>query len=209
VGGECSYYACMPSKALLRPAEALAEVRRVPGAAEAVTGELDVQAALRRRDEVIHDLDDSGQLPWLEERGIDLFRGHGTIDGERRPADALQLAPGLEDLVAQALLVPRDQPGAVSGYLVLDGVVAMVGASPITPEPGEPDALLDTVLGRLRLPGGERVYASRGLALRTNPGNGLLLGVLAFSPGTAAEYEARLRPELERQRLLAPAGGRA
>jgi pyruvate/2-oxoglutarate dehydrogenase complex dihydrolipoamide dehydrogenase (E3) component len=84
VGGECSYYACMPSKALLRPSEALAEVRRVPGAAEAVTGELDAQAALDRRDEVIHDLDDSGQLPWLEDRGIELFRGSGAIDGERR-----------------------------------------------------------------------------------------------------------------------------
>jgi pyruvate/2-oxoglutarate dehydrogenase complex dihydrolipoamide dehydrogenase (E3) component len=84
VGGECSYYACMPSKALLRPGEALAEVRRVPGAAEAVTGELDVQAALDRRDEVIHDLDDSSQLPWLEERGTELFRGNGVLDGERR-----------------------------------------------------------------------------------------------------------------------------
>src|SRR3954454_6821300 len=63
VGGECSYYACMPSKALLRPAEALAEIRRIPGAADAVTGELNVEAALPRRDEVIHDLDDSGQLP--------------------------------------------------------------------------------------------------------------------------------------------------
>jgi pyruvate/2-oxoglutarate dehydrogenase complex dihydrolipoamide dehydrogenase (E3) component len=84
VGGECSYYACMPSKALLRPGEALAEVRRVPGAAEAVTGGLEVQAALDRRDEVIHDLDDSGQLPWLSDRGIELFRAAGTIDGERR-----------------------------------------------------------------------------------------------------------------------------
>src|SRR3954471_18625130 len=84
VGGECSYYACMPSKALLRPAEALAEVRRVPRAAEAVSGGLDVQAALDRRDEVIHDLDDSSQLPWLEERSIELFRGPGTLDGERR-----------------------------------------------------------------------------------------------------------------------------
>jgi pyruvate/2-oxoglutarate dehydrogenase complex dihydrolipoamide dehydrogenase (E3) component len=84
VGGECSYYACMPSKALLRPGEALAEVKRVPGAAEAVTGELHVQAALDRRDEVIHDLDDSSQLPWLEDRGIELFRGAGTIEGERR-----------------------------------------------------------------------------------------------------------------------------
>src|SRR2546430_12185142 len=53
VGGECSYYACMPSKALLRPAEALAEARRVPGAAQAITGELDVQAVLARRDELI------------------------------------------------------------------------------------------------------------------------------------------------------------
>src|SRR5690349_11025810 len=84
VGGECSYYACMPSKALLRPAEVLAEVRRIPGAAEAVTGKLDVEAALARRDEVIHDRDDSGQLPWLEDRGIELFRGAGVIDGERR-----------------------------------------------------------------------------------------------------------------------------
>ena len=84
VGGECSYYACMPSKALLRPAEVLAEVRRVPGAAEAVTGELDPEAALARRDEVIHDLDDSVQLPWLEKRGIELIRGSGALDGERR-----------------------------------------------------------------------------------------------------------------------------
>ena len=84
VGGECSYYACMPSKALLRPGELLAEARRVPGVAAAVTGELDPQAVLDRRDEVIHDLDDSGQLPWLEERGIELFRGEGRLDGERR-----------------------------------------------------------------------------------------------------------------------------
>ncbi len=74
----------MPSKALLRPAEVLAEVRRVPGAAEAVTGELDPEAALARRDEVIHDLDDSVQLPWLEKRGIELIRGSGALDGERR-----------------------------------------------------------------------------------------------------------------------------
>jgi len=82
VGGECSYYACMPSKALLRPAEALAEVRRVPGAAEAVGGELDAAAALARRDEVISDRDDSGQVPWLEDRGIELLRGSAELTGE-------------------------------------------------------------------------------------------------------------------------------
>ncbi len=84
VGGECSYYACMPSKALLRPGDLLDEARRVPGVAEAVSGSLDPRAILGRRDEVIHDLDDSGQLPWLKERGIELFRGEGKLDGERR-----------------------------------------------------------------------------------------------------------------------------
>ncbi len=84
IGGECSFYACMPSKALLRPAQAVAEARRVPGAREAVTGELDVRAALERRDEVIHELDDSSQLPWLEQRGITLVRGRGELDGRRR-----------------------------------------------------------------------------------------------------------------------------
>jgi pyruvate/2-oxoglutarate dehydrogenase complex dihydrolipoamide dehydrogenase (E3) component len=84
VGGECSFYGCMPSKALLRPAEALAEAQRIPGAREAVTGRLDVEAVLRRRDEVIHDLDDSVQLPWLEQRGVTVLRGHARLAGERR-----------------------------------------------------------------------------------------------------------------------------
>jgi pyruvate/2-oxoglutarate dehydrogenase complex dihydrolipoamide dehydrogenase (E3) component len=84
VGGECAYYACMPSKALLRPAELLAEVVRVPGAREAVTGTLDVQKVLSRRDQVIHNLDDSGQLPWIEARGITLVRDQARLDGERR-----------------------------------------------------------------------------------------------------------------------------
>jgi pyruvate/2-oxoglutarate dehydrogenase complex dihydrolipoamide dehydrogenase (E3) component len=86
IGGECSYYACMPSKALLRPGELLAEARRVPGVAEAVSGELDVESVLRRRDEVIHDLSDEAQLPWLEKRDVELFRDEGRLDGERRVA---------------------------------------------------------------------------------------------------------------------------
>jgi pyruvate/2-oxoglutarate dehydrogenase complex dihydrolipoamide dehydrogenase (E3) component len=103
VGGECSFYACMPSKALLRPAQALAETRRVPGAAEAADGELDVAAVLHRRDEIVHDLDDAAQLGWLEERSITLLRGHGTLTGERevevegerlRARRAVVLAPG-------------------------------------------------------------------------------------------------------------------
>jgi pyruvate/2-oxoglutarate dehydrogenase complex dihydrolipoamide dehydrogenase (E3) component len=85
-GGECSYYACMPSKALLRPGELLGESKRVPGVSQAVTGELDVPAALARRDEVIHDLDDSGQLPWLEERCLEVIRGSGELAGEGKVA---------------------------------------------------------------------------------------------------------------------------
>jgi pyruvate/2-oxoglutarate dehydrogenase complex dihydrolipoamide dehydrogenase (E3) component len=83
VGGECSFWACMPSKALLRPGEVLDEVARIPGAREAVTGALDVTGVLRRRDEVIHDLDDSSQLPWLEGNGVVLVRGEARVTGER------------------------------------------------------------------------------------------------------------------------------
>ena len=81
VGGECSYYACMPSKALLRPVELAREVARVPGLE---VGPIDVAAVLRRRDDVIARLDDTGQVPWLEERGVTLVRGRGRLDGERR-----------------------------------------------------------------------------------------------------------------------------
>src|ERR687893_2427204 len=81
IGGECSFYACMPSKALLRPAELLAEVRRIPGVSEAVTGELDAQAVLKRRDEIVHDLDDAHMEPWLSDRGVTLVRGSGRFEG--------------------------------------------------------------------------------------------------------------------------------
>jgi dihydrolipoamide dehydrogenase len=108
VGGECSYYACMPSKALLRPDEALAEARRIPGAREAASGELSVPAVLSRRDEVIYGLDDAAHLPWLEQRNVRIVRGHARLDGERRVAvdgevhearRAVVLAVGSEALV--------------------------------------------------------------------------------------------------------------
>ena len=82
VGGECSFYGCMPSKALLRPGQVLAEAKRVRGTAERVDG-LDVQAVLERRDDVINHLNDDNQTPWLKAHGIALVRGHGRITGER------------------------------------------------------------------------------------------------------------------------------
>jgi pyruvate/2-oxoglutarate dehydrogenase complex dihydrolipoamide dehydrogenase (E3) component len=83
VGGECSYWACIPSKGLLRPGEAVATARRVPGAAAAVTGEVDVDEALARRDALSSNWDDSGQVEWLDSVDVDLIRGHGRLAGER------------------------------------------------------------------------------------------------------------------------------
>lgn len=88
VGGECSYWACMPSKTLLNPGKLVEAARRAPGAAEAVSGKIDVEAALQRRDGVVHDWDDSAQVEWLESRGIDLWRGHARLTGERMVAVA-------------------------------------------------------------------------------------------------------------------------
>ena len=83
VGGECSYWACMPSKALLRGTEALAEARAVSGAAAAVTGEQDVAATLARRDGFTSQWKDDGQVEWVRGAGIDLVRGAGRLEGER------------------------------------------------------------------------------------------------------------------------------
>ena len=83
LGGECSYWACMPSKALLRSSAALRAARSVPGAAEAITGDLDVSAVLARRDAFTSNWSDAGQVSWVKSAGIDLVRGHGRISGIR------------------------------------------------------------------------------------------------------------------------------
>ncbi|MEV6304325.1 NAD(P)/FAD-dependent oxidoreductase [Actinoplanes sp. NPDC051861] len=83
VGGECSYWACMPTKALLRSAAALRAARGLPGAREAVTGELDAAAVLRRRDDFASHWTDDGQVAWLESAGIALHRGQGRVVAER------------------------------------------------------------------------------------------------------------------------------
>jgi dihydrolipoamide dehydrogenase len=106
VGGECSYYACMPSKALLRPADVLAEAQRIPGVPVGDDAELEPGPILARRDAATHNLDDSGQMPWLAERGIDLFRGEGRFVGAGR------IAVGDEALVAERAVVVATGSGA-------------------------------------------------------------------------------------------------
>lgn len=84
VGGECSFWACMPSKALLRAGAAVRAARAVGGAAEAVTGEIDPRGVFRRRDQITHNRDDTSQVDWLNGAGIELIRGHARLVGPRR-----------------------------------------------------------------------------------------------------------------------------
>ncbi|HWD78777.1 MAG TPA: NAD(P)/FAD-dependent oxidoreductase [Kribbella sp.] len=118
LGGECSYWACIPSKTLLRPGEALAEALDAPGAREAVTGRLDVKAALAWRDFMVSSYDDAGQVAWAKDAGIDVLRGYGrlagphtvTVDERTYTADAIVVATGADPVVPP---VPglRDLPG--------------------------------------------------------------------------------------------------
>src|SRR5258706_993888 len=87
VGGECSYWACIPSKTLLRPGEALEEARHAPGAREAVTGTLDAAAAFEWRNFQVSNYDDEAspsEAPWLREKNIDLHRGDARIEAPGR-----------------------------------------------------------------------------------------------------------------------------
>jgi pyruvate/2-oxoglutarate dehydrogenase complex dihydrolipoamide dehydrogenase (E3) component len=86
VGGECSYWGCIPSKALLRPIIAVADARRIDGAREAVNSGINVAAVFGRRDRYVTNWDDTGQANWVKEIGAELIRGHARLDGPRRVA---------------------------------------------------------------------------------------------------------------------------
>jgi pyruvate/2-oxoglutarate dehydrogenase complex dihydrolipoamide dehydrogenase (E3) component len=119
VAGECGYWACIPSKTLLRPGEALSEARQAPGAREAVSGPMNVEQALAWRDFQVSDWDDSGQAKSLTETGVELHRGNALISGPgevdiqgtRLETERLIVATGSE-----ALIPPID------GLLELEGV---------------------------------------------------------------------------------------
>src|SRR4029077_20319382 len=156
VGGECSYYSCMPSKALLRPADVLAEARRIPGVPVGEDDRLDPEAVLKRRTAVIHDEDDSGQLPWLEERGIDLFRGQGRFLGARRIAVGDDEVTGSRALIvatgAGALMPPIDGLDSVRAWNNRDATTAkrvptsmiVLGGGPVGSELSQAWASLGT-----------------------------------------------------------------
>jgi pyruvate/2-oxoglutarate dehydrogenase complex dihydrolipoamide dehydrogenase (E3) component len=119
VGGECSYWACMPSKTLLRPGEALMDARRAPGAAEAICRDLDVESALGWRDYMVSGYSDDGALKWAREHGIDVIRGTGRIaaagtievDGDTHTADDIVIATGSDPVMPP-----------IEGLAELDGI---------------------------------------------------------------------------------------
>jgi dihydrolipoamide dehydrogenase len=86
VGGDCTYYACVPSKAMLRPVVAVADARRVDGAREAFTGPVNPPGVFTRRDRYVSNWNDEGQANWVKSIGAELIRGHGRLDGPRRVA---------------------------------------------------------------------------------------------------------------------------
>jgi pyruvate/2-oxoglutarate dehydrogenase complex dihydrolipoamide dehydrogenase (E3) component len=136
VAGECSYWACIPSKTLLRPGEAISAARQAPGAREAVRGGLDVGEVLGWRDFMVSDWDDAGQVAWLDDKGIELLRGAGmiagpgrvSVDGREHQAERIVIATGSEPAVAP-----------IPGLDGLDGVWTNREATAVM---GLPDRLL-------------------------------------------------------------------
>ncbi|HKG39523.1 MAG TPA: NAD(P)/FAD-dependent oxidoreductase [Conexibacter sp.] len=138
VGGECSFWACMPSKALLRPGELLAEIERVPGVADdAAERGIDAAVVLRRRDEVIHGLSDDTQMPWLEQRGVTLLRGQARLVGERRvEVDGVGVCEAREAVIV-----------ATGSGALLPPIPGLAEAEPWTNREGTTaDAVPDTLL---------------------------------------------------------------
>lgn len=84
VGGECHFWACIPSKALLRPPEVVTEASEVEGTKQAVHGMLSVESVLSRRDKFVDQWDDSKEKGALEKAGVTIVRGQGHLEGPRR-----------------------------------------------------------------------------------------------------------------------------
>jgi pyruvate/2-oxoglutarate dehydrogenase complex dihydrolipoamide dehydrogenase (E3) component len=143
LGGECSYWGCIPSKTLLRPGETLAAARNAPGARQAVTGTIDVPAALAWRDFQVSDYDDAGQVAWAHGAGIEVIRGRGrlagpntvTVDGRSYTAGNIVVATGSDPVIPP---VPglRELPGLwtdreVTGLTEVPRRLLALGGGPI------------------------------------------------------------------------------
>ncbi|MEO2133974.1 NAD(P)/FAD-dependent oxidoreductase [Microbacterium sp.] len=185
VGGECSYWACMPSKVLLRAGAARADAADAPGAlAAAPSGPVDVAAVLRRRDEIVHDWNDSGQVEWLDGAGIALVRGHGRLSAPRevtvrqggtdavvlRARHAVAVCTGsaalLPDIAGLADCAPWTSREATGAHRVPDSLV-ILGGGVVACEMATAYASFGchvTVLARSGLLGGMEPFAGEAVA---------------------------------------------
>ncbi|MDN3358133.1 NAD(P)/FAD-dependent oxidoreductase [Actinomadura sp. DC4] len=155
VGGECSYWACMPTKALLRSAAALRAARQVPGAREAVTGDLDTAAVLRRRDSFASNWKDDGQVSWLGHAGISLYRGQGRI-GSTRVVEVIG-----EDGATTSLTVRHAVVIATGSGALVPDIAGLREAAPWTSREA---AAASAVPGRLAIIGGGVVASEMATA---------------------------------------------
>jgi pyruvate/2-oxoglutarate dehydrogenase complex dihydrolipoamide dehydrogenase (E3) component len=133
VGGECDYWACMPSKTLLRPGEALQAAREAPGALEAVNGGVRAQAAFEWRDFMVADYEDGAKAKALEERGIHVLRGNARLAGPGR------VMVGDEEHAAEHVVIATGSEPAIPpipGLEGLEGVWTNREATALTEVPG-------------------------------------------------------------------------
>jgi pyruvate/2-oxoglutarate dehydrogenase complex dihydrolipoamide dehydrogenase (E3) component len=132
LGGECSYWGCIPSKTLVRPGEALQAAREAPGAREAVGGRVDAAAAFAWRDFMVSSYDDSGQASWAAGAGIEVLRGEARLDGPGRVriGDALYTAADVVIATGSDAVIPP-----VPGLRELDGVWTNREATGVTEVP--------------------------------------------------------------------------
>lgn len=179
VGGECSYWACMPSKALLRPGAALRGARHVAGAKEAVTGRIDPSAVFARRDATVSDYDDGGQVAWLDSAGIDLVRGRARLTGPKRVAVTQPDGTEVELEARSAVAV------CTGSAAMIPTIEGLADASPWTSREA---TSATAVPGRLLILGGGVVgaemataYTSLGSAVTIVVRRGMLAGMEPFA----------------------------
>ena len=197
VGGDCAYWACVPSKALLRPPEALEEARQVEGARQAVVGDLHIESVLKRRDTFVDNWNDHNLTNMMEEGGVHIIRGLGRLDGRKRVTitasdgtkvtllarHAVVLSPGsssaIPDIPGLAQVNPWTSRSATSSKKVPQRL-AIMGDGAVACEMADAWSSLgarvtilsrnERILQRLEPFVGDQIaaaFARRGIAIRT------------------------------------------
>jgi pyruvate/2-oxoglutarate dehydrogenase complex dihydrolipoamide dehydrogenase (E3) component len=179
VGGECSYWACMPSKALIRSGMALRGAQRLEGTKQAVTGTLDVAAVFARRTVFTHDWDDASQVKWVDGAGISLLRGHARLTGEKRVSVTATDGSVTDVTATHAVVISTG-----SDPLVPD-IPGLIEANPWTPRDATsatsaPDSLA-IIGGGVVAVEMATAYASFGTAVTIFARSGLLQGQEDFA----------------------------